>query len=210
PSTRPNFFLLFFSSFSFVPPTNSKLSERVRSGGKLLPPAAGKRAQVDFDPVSPSPFEEAPLPLLEGTFLCGFSSKILNFAPFLGFVTLSGLVMASADPSLIMRDHLYSLDDRLKRGRPPPLLKSAYEGIIIDGEPAPETAPVFFGDVNKNEPCRLASLISLWLGRFLFYDFFQDCLHERVLPLAIVIACGSVLPLALMFLGHLYYLLDQV
>ncbi|CAL9025139.1 unnamed protein product, partial [Prunus brigantina] len=140
--TRPNFFLLFFSSFSFVPPTNSKLSERVRSGGKHLPPAAGKRAQVDFDPVSPSPFEEAPLPLLEGTFLCGFSSKILNFAPFLGFVTLSGLVMASADLSLIMRDHLYSLDDRLKRGRPPPLLKSAYEGIIIDGEPAPETAPV--------------------------------------------------------------------
>ncbi|CAL2270212.1 unnamed protein product [Prunus armeniaca] len=62
---------------------SSKLSERVRSSGKHLPSAAGKRAQVDFNPFSPSPFEEALLPLLEGTFLCGFSSMILNFAPFL-------------------------------------------------------------------------------------------------------------------------------
>ncbi|CAL8164590.1 unnamed protein product [Prunus armeniaca] len=62
---------------------SSKLSERVRSSGKHLPPAAGKRAQVDFNPFSPSLFEEALLPLLEGTFLCGFSSMILNFAPFL-------------------------------------------------------------------------------------------------------------------------------
>ncbi|CAL2264121.1 unnamed protein product [Prunus armeniaca] len=49
----------------------------------------------------------------------------------------------------------------------------------------------FFGDANKNEPCRLAALASLWLGRFLS-------------------SCGSVLPLAPMFLGHLYCLLDQV
>ncbi|CAL9007252.1 unnamed protein product [Prunus brigantina] len=60
-----------------------EIGQRVRSGGKHLPPTAGKRAQVDSDPVSPSPFEEAPLLLLEGTLLCGFSSMILNFAPFL-------------------------------------------------------------------------------------------------------------------------------
>ncbi|CAL8079044.1 unnamed protein product [Prunus armeniaca] len=64
-------------------PQRSKLSERVRSCGKHLPPAAGKRAQIDFNPFSPSPFEEALLLLLEGTFLCRFSSTILNFAPFL-------------------------------------------------------------------------------------------------------------------------------
>ncbi|CAL8993072.1 unnamed protein product, partial [Prunus brigantina] len=58
------------------------------------------------------------------------------------FVTLSELVMASADSSLIMRDHLYSLDERLRRGRPPPLLKGVDEDIIIDGESALETTPV--------------------------------------------------------------------
>ncbi|CAL8168077.1 unnamed protein product [Prunus armeniaca] len=58
------------------------------------------------------------------------------------FVILPKLVMASADPSPIIRDHFYSLDDILKRGRPPPLLKSAGKDIFIDGEPAPETAPV--------------------------------------------------------------------
>ncbi|CAL8152937.1 unnamed protein product [Prunus armeniaca] len=260
-----------------------------------------------------------------------------------GFVTLPGLVMASADLSLIMRDHLYSLDDKLKKGRPPPLLKSADEDIIIDGELASETTPVvdpasisgccieskgwsewvdrelndpstcdvlnrarvldaifiskacdihieakmlrhvvrrwstethtfclwgeftptlkdvtnifhlppcgnqdpfhialtpgnklklkalwkgaptspstsvqfsnwiqLFGDVNRNEPYCLVAFVSLWLGRFLFCDFSQDCLHERVFPLALAIARGSVLPLAPMFLGHLYHLLDQV
>ncbi|CAL9029754.1 unnamed protein product [Prunus brigantina] len=99
-SQTPSFLFYYFLSFSslflhqtqllptflfFVFPCSpsSKLSERVRSSGKHLPPAAGKRAQVDFDPFSPSPFEEAPLPFLEGTFLCGFSSMILNFTPFL-------------------------------------------------------------------------------------------------------------------------------
>ncbi|CAL8088811.1 unnamed protein product [Prunus armeniaca] len=235
--------------------------------------------------------------------------------------------MASVDPSLTMRDHLYSIDDRLKIGRPPPLLKSADEDIILDGEPvlevtlviyptsisrccierdlfpavplffqypcgtskgwsewvdrelkdpstcdilnraevldaifiskacdihieakmlrhvvsqhpfhivltpddelklealrkgapsSPSTSPrftnwirFFLGDVNKNEPCRLVVLISLWLERFLFCDFSQNCLHERVFPLALMIACGSMLPLAPMFLGHLYRSLDQ-
>ncbi|PQM38666.1 uncharacterized protein Pyn_11602 [Prunus yedoensis var. nudiflora] len=50
--------------------------------------------------------------------------------------------MASADSSSIIRDHLYSVEDKLKRGRPPPLLKGVGEDIVIDGEPAPEVAPV--------------------------------------------------------------------
>ncbi|CAL9029942.1 unnamed protein product [Prunus brigantina] len=241
-------------------------------------------------------------------------------------------IMASGNLPFIIRDHLYSIDNRLKRGRPPPLLKSTDEDIIIDGEPVPETAPVidpasisrccierglfpavplffqypcgtskgwsewvdrelrdpstcdilsragvldaifiskscdihieakmlrhvvrrwstethtficswgeftptledtlrkgastspstslrfsnwvqFFGDANRNEPCRLAAFISLWPGRFILCDFSQDCLHEQVFPLALAIAHGSVLPLAPMFLGHLYCLLDQV
>ncbi|PQP91846.1 uncharacterized protein Pyn_12880 [Prunus yedoensis var. nudiflora] len=44
----------------------------------------------------------------------------------------------SADSSSIIRDHLYSMEDKLKRGRPPPLLKGAGEDTVIDGEPAPE------------------------------------------------------------------------
>ncbi|KAI5344656.1 hypothetical protein L3X38_012533 [Prunus dulcis] len=34
----------------------------------------------------------------------------------------------------------------------------------------------------RNESCRLATLISLWLGKFIFCDFSQDCLHEWVFP----------------------------
>ncbi|CAL9006442.1 unnamed protein product [Prunus brigantina] len=270
-------------------------------------------------------------------------------------------IMASGNLPLIIMDHLYSIDDRLKRGRPPPLLKGADEDIIIDEEPAPEAIPVidpasisrccierglfpavplffqypcstskgwsewvdrelknpstrdilsragvleaifaskacdihieamtlrhlvrrwstethtficswgeftptledaanifrlplcgsqdpfhisltpedglkletlrrgaptspstslrfsnwiqFFGNSDRDEPCRLAAFVSLWLGRFLFCDFSQDCLHGRVFPLALVIARGSMIPLAPMFLGHLYRLLDQV
>ncbi|KAI5324084.1 hypothetical protein L3X38_033157 [Prunus dulcis] len=50
--------------------------------------------------------------------------------------------MTSIGPSSIIRDHLYSTDDRLKRVRPPPLLRGADEDIIIDREPAPEETPV--------------------------------------------------------------------
>ncbi|CAL8168725.1 unnamed protein product [Prunus armeniaca] len=246
-------------------------------------------------------------------------------------VVFPRVIMASTNLSSILRDHLYSTDDKLKRGRPPHLLKSTDEDRIIDGEPAPEIAPVidpasisrcciergllpaiplffqypcginkgwsewvdrelrdpstcdilsragvldaifiskacdihieakmlrhvvrrwstethtficswgefaptledvanifrlslygsqdpfhialtpedklkletlrkgaptspstslrfsnwvqFFGDVNRNESCRLAAFISLWLGRFIFCDFSQDCLHEGV------------------------------
>ncbi|CAL8152639.1 unnamed protein product [Prunus armeniaca] len=68
----------------------------------------------------------------------------------------------------------------------------------------------FFWDGNRDEPCRLAAFVSLWLGRFLFCDFSQDCLQERIFPLALAIAQGSMIPVAPMFLGHLYRLLDQI
>ncbi|PQM35336.1 uncharacterized protein Pyn_23655 [Prunus yedoensis var. nudiflora] len=67
----------------------------------------------------------------------------------------------------------------------------------------------YFGDANRQGPCRLAAFIALWLGRFILCDFSQDCLHERVFPLALAIARGNTIPLAPMFLGHLYLLLDQ-
>ncbi|CAL8992922.1 unnamed protein product, partial [Prunus brigantina] len=67
----------------------------------------------------------------------------------------------------------------------------------------------YFGDANRQGPSRLAAFIALWLGRFVFCDFSQDCLHERVFPLALAIARGDTIPLAPMFLGHLYHLLDR-
>ncbi|CAL8992500.1 unnamed protein product [Prunus brigantina] len=67
----------------------------------------------------------------------------------------------------------------------------------------------YFDDANRQGPCRLAAFIALWLGRFVLCDFSQDCLHERVFPLALAIARGDTIPLAPMFLGHLYRLLNQ-
>ncbi|CAL9024925.1 unnamed protein product [Prunus brigantina] len=67
----------------------------------------------------------------------------------------------------------------------------------------------YFGDANRQGPYRLAAFIALWLGWFVFCDFSQDCLHERVFPLALAIARGDTIPLAPMFLGHLYHLLDR-
>ncbi|PQQ08219.1 uncharacterized protein Pyn_40689 [Prunus yedoensis var. nudiflora] len=67
----------------------------------------------------------------------------------------------------------------------------------------------YFGDANRQGPCRLAAFIALWLGRFVLCDFSPDCLHEHVFPLALAIARGDAIPLAPMFLGHLYQLLDR-
>ncbi|CAL2230903.1 unnamed protein product [Prunus armeniaca] len=67
----------------------------------------------------------------------------------------------------------------------------------------------YFGDANRQGPCRLAAFIALWLGRFVLCDFSQDCLHECVFPLALAIARGDTIPLAPMFLGHLYHLLNR-
>ncbi|CAL2230904.1 unnamed protein product [Prunus armeniaca] len=62
---------------------------------------------------------------------------------------------------------------------------------------------------NLAGPCRLAAFIALWLGRFVLCDFSQDYLHELVFPLALAIARGDTIPLAPMFLGHLYHLLNR-
>ncbi|PQM39165.1 uncharacterized protein Pyn_36816 [Prunus yedoensis var. nudiflora] len=50
--------------------------------------------------------------------------------------------MASTNPSSIISDNLYSLDDKLKRGRPLPLLKNACEDVAVGKEPMPKTASV--------------------------------------------------------------------
>lgn len=67
-----------------------------------------------------------------------------------------------------------------------------------------------FGNKDKENPCRLSALLSMWLGKFVFCDFHQDLIHDRVFPMALSIARGDAIPLAPMFLGHLYLLLDQV
>ncbi|CAL8152935.1 unnamed protein product [Prunus armeniaca] len=194
--------------------SNSKLSERVRSGGKHLPPVVGKRAQVDFDPVRPSPFEEAPPSLLEGISLCGFSYKILNFALFLGIFTVtrwdfskgcwtpssflklatstskprcSGMWLGDGVPRHTFvyswgeftptledvanifhlplcdsQDHFHialTPEDKLK-------LKALRKGAPNSSSTSLQFSNwiQFFGDVNRNEPYRLAAFISLWLG----------------------------------------------
>ncbi|XP_021826614.1 uncharacterized protein LOC110767396 isoform X2 [Prunus avium] len=67
-----------------------------------------------------------------------------------------------------------------------------------------------FGDKDEGHSCSLHALVSLWLGKFVFCDFSSDYMHERVFPLALAIGRGDVIPLAPMFLGYLYRLLDQV
>ncbi|CAL9000940.1 unnamed protein product, partial [Prunus brigantina] len=125
-------------------------SERTKSGQNRPPPAVGKKAQVRLDPVVPSPSKGSPF--VAAGRVVGFSFKSPIFLFFLvrsrlslgifNEVCLFLVVMTSINPSSILRDHLYSTDDRLKRGRPPPLLKSTDEDIIIDGELAPATTPV--------------------------------------------------------------------
>ncbi|PQP95311.1 uncharacterized protein Pyn_07877 [Prunus yedoensis var. nudiflora] len=42
----------------------------------------------------------------------------------------------------VMKDNLFSLDDGLRRGRPPPSSKNLCEGPLIDEEPAAEATPI--------------------------------------------------------------------
>ncbi|KAI5351300.1 hypothetical protein L3X38_004191 [Prunus dulcis] len=79
--------------------------------------------------------------------------------------------MASANPSPIIKDHPYSMDDRLKVGRPPSLLKSTGEDTVIDEEPPPETTPVV-------DP---ASISRCCIGRGLF----------PAVPLFFQYSCGT-------------------
>ncbi|CAL2270269.1 unnamed protein product [Prunus armeniaca] len=43
--------------------------------------------------------------------------------------------MASTNPSSIISGYLYSTDDKLKRGTPPPFLKNACEDVAVGEEP---------------------------------------------------------------------------
>ncbi|CAL9008802.1 unnamed protein product [Prunus brigantina] len=332
----PKTFSTFLRSFLLL--HEPRPSEKTKLDQDYLSPTAKEKTQVGLDPIVSPLFQKSPL-ITAG-----------RVPSYIG-----------SNPPFIIRDHLYSIDDRLKRGKPPPLLKGANEDIIIDEEPAPEAIPVidpasisrccierglfpavplffqypcstskgwsewvdrelknpstrdilsragvleaifaskacdihieamtlrhlvrrwstethtficswgeftptledaanifrlplcgsqdpfhisltpedglkletlrkgaptspstslrfsnwiqFFGNSDRDEPCRLAAFISLWLGRFLFCDFSQDCLHGRVFPLALAIERGSMIPLAPMFLGHLYRLLDQI
>ncbi|PQQ01057.1 hypothetical protein Pyn_11117 [Prunus yedoensis var. nudiflora] len=54
--------------------------------------------------------------------------------------------MASTNPSSIISDHLYSTDDKLKRGRPPPLLKNACEDVAVGEEPVSSCVPFGFSN----------------------------------------------------------------
>ncbi|PQM34666.1 uncharacterized protein Pyn_13394 [Prunus yedoensis var. nudiflora] len=63
------------------------------------------------------------------------------------------------------------MEDKLKRGRAPPLLKGAGEDAVINGEPAPENAPVI----------DLASISRCCIERGLF----------TVVPLFFQYLCGT-------------------
>ncbi|CAL2254405.1 unnamed protein product [Prunus armeniaca] len=48
-----------------------------------------------------------------------------------GIHRLSRPAMAFTNPLSIISGHLYSTDDKLKRGRPPPFLKNACEDVAV-------------------------------------------------------------------------------
>lgn len=54
----------------------------------------------------------------------------------------------------------------------------------------------YFGNAQRRDPCQLAALISIWLEKFVFYDFFQDCLHKRLLTITLSIVRDNAIPLA--------------
>lgn len=80
--------------------------------------------------------------------VCSAITKVLElmhfvlFLPFHRYLWLSGSTMASTDLLPIMLDHLYSMDDNLKVGRPLLSLEDARENPIIGDEPSPETSPI--------------------------------------------------------------------
>lgn len=63
---------------------------------------------------------------------------------------------------------------------------------------------------NKQElTCRFEAILCLWLGRLIFYDS-KDTFSRQVIPWAIAIARGQVVPLASLFLRFFYHELDQL
>ncbi|CAL8084726.1 unnamed protein product [Prunus armeniaca] len=63
------------------------------------------------------------------------NNEINNGAEGDGIHRLSRPAMAFTNPLSIISGHLYSTDDRLKRGRPPPFLKNACEDVAVGEEP---------------------------------------------------------------------------
>lgn len=58
--------------------------------------------------------------------------------------------------------------------------------------------------------CQLEAMLAYWLSRFIFTDFPYEHVQQRTLPLAVMLATGARLPLAPLFLGHLYRMLDLI
>lgn len=71
------------------------------------------------------------------------------------------------------------------------------------------------GDVFKSgkgfrSGCRLEAMFAYWLSKYIFTDFPCGTVQQRVLPLAVVLATGARFPLAALFLGRLYRMLDLI
>ncbi|KAL6276808.1 hypothetical protein ACE6H2_020409 [Prunus campanulata] len=101
------------------------------------------------------------------------SSSNLESLGLVGWIhRLSRPAMASTNPSSIISDHLYSLDDKLERGRPPPLLKNACEDVAVGEEPVPETASVI-------DPASISSAASYSSSS---WNIRHSCRHALHLP----------------------------
>ncbi|CAL2247372.1 unnamed protein product [Prunus armeniaca] len=77
--------------------------------------------------------------------------------------------MASTDLSPTMLDHLYSLDDKLKRGGPLLLLEDACENLVVGDEPTPKTTPY---------PCSISKGWSGWADSKLLDPSTCNILHR--------------------------------
>ncbi|KAB2604355.1 hypothetical protein D8674_037782 [Pyrus ussuriensis x Pyrus communis] len=66
-----------------------------------------------------------------------------------------------------------------------------------------------FWQKKQESNCRFKAMLCLWLGRFTFCDS-KDTFSLQVIPWAMVIAYGHVVPLTSLFLGLLYQELDQL
>ena len=53
-------------------------------------------------------------------------------------------------------------------------------------------------------------MLALWLSKFLFEENLNYCVDRRVLPLAVALASGRHFPLAPLFLGQFYRMMDYI
>ncbi|KAK9912142.1 hypothetical protein M0R45_036015 [Rubus argutus] len=139
------------------------------------------------------------------TFVCLWE----EFTPTLEDVAnIIGLpIVGNTDPSKIqlsMQDVEKLFILKGAKDRFAPWIKYFWWSIIEDGDNG-----TFKKGLGYNSGCRLEALLSLWLSKFVFSDG-KDSIQKRVFPLALLISKGEILPLASMFLGHLYQLLDLI